>query len=64
MHKSAASGSTGVSRETVSAGLRLIVFGNYCIYFRTTDTDLVVARVLNGAQDIDPLDFGDDITKQ
>lgn len=50
-------GHGGVSREAVSPGLRLTVFGNYCIYFRLTDDETIVVRILHGARDISPLSF-------
>ena len=35
-------GHGGVSREAVSCGLRLTVFGNYCIYFRLTEDETII----------------------
>lgn len=53
-------GHGGVSREAVSPGLRLTVFGNYCIYFRLTDKETIIVRVLHGARDITKISFDAD----
>lgn len=53
-------GHSGVSREAVSSGLRLTVFGNYCIYFRLTDDDTIIVRILHGARDIRQISFEGD----
>ena len=44
-------GHGGVPREAVSAGLLLTVFGNYSIYFRLTDDETIVVRILLCARD-------------
>lgn len=52
-------GLTGVTRDWVRPGLRLTVFGKYCSYFRVTDTELVVVRIIHGARDVDAIVFKD-----
>lgn len=52
-------GHSGVSREWFSPGLRLMVMGNYCIYFRVSPTETRIVRFLHGAMDIEAVDFGD-----
>lgn len=51
-------GHGGVSREALSPGLRLTVFGNYSIYFRLTDDETIIVRILHGARDIAQIPFG------
>jgi len=53
-------GHGGVRREAVSPGLRLAVFGNYCIYFRLTDDETIVVRILHGARDTAQISFDAD----
>lgn len=53
-------GLTGSPRDWVRPGLRLHVHGKYCAYFRVTDDDLVVIRVVHGARDVDALSFSED----
>lgn len=50
-------GHSGVSREWISPGLRLDVFGNYCIYFRLTADATIIVRVLHGARDVTKIQF-------
>jgi len=50
-------GHSGASREWISPGLRLHVFGNHCIYFRVTPTETRIVRVLNAAQDLNAIIF-------
>ena len=52
-------GHSGVSREWFSPGLRLMVMGDYCIYFRVTPTEARIVRFLHGAMDIEAIDFDD-----
>ncbi len=42
---------SGSPREPFAPGLRAIFEGNYAIYYVTSDTELVVVRVLHGARD-------------
>ena len=58
--KLAALGHAGASREAVSPGLRLTVFGNYCIYFRLTESKTIVVRILHGARDTTHISFDSD----
>ena len=39
--KLAATGHAGVSRDWISHGLRMTVFGNFSVYFRVTEIDTV-----------------------
>lgn len=50
-------GHGGVSREAVSCGLRLTVFGNYCIYFRLTEDETIIVRILHSARDTKHISF-------
>jgi plasmid stabilization system protein ParE len=45
-------GHSGSPREEISPGLRIVVHGNYNIYFRVTRTRTVIARVLHSARDV------------
>jgi toxin ParE1/3/4 len=42
---------SGASRERLAAGLRVIFAGAYAIYYLTTETELIVVRVLHGSRD-------------
>jgi plasmid stabilization system protein ParE len=53
-------GHSGVPRDTLRPGLRLAVHGRYNIYFRTTDTETHIVRVVHSARDVKRLSFGDD----
>lgn len=57
LQKLAQLGHSGASREHVSPGLRAVLFGNYCFYFRLTDDETIIVRVLHGARDIAQLSF-------
>lgn len=46
-----------VSREWISPALRLHVIGNYSVYFRVTDTETHIVRVLHGHRDVDAIVF-------
>lgn len=50
-------GHSGVSREWLSPGLRMITVGRYCLYFRVTDTETRIIRVLHGARDVSHIIF-------
>lgn len=58
LQKLALLGHGGVSREHVSPGLRAMIFGNYCFYFRLTDNETIILRVLHSARDIEKIEFG------
>lgn len=47
-------GHAGISRDWISPGLRLRVFGIYSIYFRVTEGHMFVVRVLLGSRLLDP----------
>jgi toxin ParE1/3/4 len=42
---------SGTAREQLAAGLRVIIEGNYAIYYTVTETEIVIIRVLHGARD-------------
>jgi toxin ParE1/3/4 len=50
-------GHSGVSRERISPGLRLHVLGNYCVYFRVTDSETRIVRFLHRARDVNAIAF-------
>jgi toxin ParE1/3/4 len=41
----------GPSRDTLAPGLRVIFEGNYAIYYKASETELLIVRVLHGARD-------------
>ncbi len=47
----------GSPRDTISPGLRIVVHGNYNIYFRVTATKTVIVRVLHSARDVRRFSF-------
>jgi toxin ParE1/3/4 len=49
----------GPSRENLAPGLRAHFHRDYVIYYRATDTALVIVRVVHGARDRAAL-FSDD----
>jgi toxin ParE1/3/4 len=42
---------SGATREQFAPGLRAGFVGNYVIYYRSDERDLVIIRVLHGARD-------------
>jgi toxin ParE1/3/4 len=48
----AASGNIGSPRDNILPGLRAFPFRQRCIYFRVSDGDLQVLRILHGRRDI------------
>lgn len=50
-------GLTGSPRDWLRVGLRASPFEKRCFYFEVTDTELIVLRVLHGAQDVDTVSF-------
>jgi toxin ParE1/3/4 len=42
---------SGPARESFATGLRVNFSGNYAIYYLHNDRELMVVRVLHGAQD-------------
>jgi plasmid stabilization system protein ParE len=59
MERTALIGHGGVPRDAILAGLRLVIHGRYNIYFRVTDTDTIILRVLHGARDMRRIRFED-----
>lgn len=53
----AATGHSGVTREWLSPGLRTHVLGDYCVYFRVTDTETCIVRFLHGHRDVSAIMF-------
>ena len=53
----ARSGSSGVPRDSVRAGLRLSILRNYNIYFRMTESELLIIRIVHAARDHRRLKF-------
>jgi toxin ParE1/3/4 len=56
----AGSGTSGVSRENLRPGLRALVYKNRIIYFRVTQDECRIVRVLHSRQDISTQSFSDD----
>ena len=54
----AATGHSGVPRDKFAAGLRLATHGRYNIYFRVTDTETIIVRVVHSAREVRRLHFG------
>jgi len=50
-------GHSGVSRESVSPGLRLTTIGVYCVYFRLSPDETLIVRVLHGSRDASQIGF-------
>ena len=55
-------GHSGVPRNNVRPGLRLAVHGRYNIYFRVTDAETIIVRVVHSARDVTRLQFDDNGT--
>ena len=58
----AATGHSGVPRDNLRPGLRLAVHGRYNIYFRVTDAETIIVRVVHSARDVRRLQFDDNGT--
>ncbi|WP_460200207.1 type II toxin-antitoxin system RelE/ParE family toxin [Scytonema sp. NUACC21] len=41
----------GVRRDELLAGMRCLIEGNYCIFYRITDDAIQILRILHGARD-------------
>lgn len=52
-------GHSGVSRDNIRPGLRLATHGRYNIFFRVTDTETLIVRVVHSARDARRLQFDD-----
>lgn len=50
-------GHGGVSRDWLSPGLRLTMIGRFSVYFRVTESETRIVRVLRGTQDLGEIDF-------
>ena len=57
LERTAELGHGGSPRHNLSPGLRLVVHGNYNIYFRVTPTETIIARVLHSARDVRSFSF-------
>ncbi len=62
MHKLAQLGLSGAPRDWIFPGLRAFPFQSHCIYFRMTDQEMLVSRVLHGSQDAASQHFPDFLT--
>lgn len=43
--------SSGVSRDPLARGLRVVLQGNYAVYYTIAETEITVVRVLHSARD-------------
>jgi plasmid stabilization system protein ParE len=59
LQRLAQTGTSGVPRDDIRPGLRLAVHGRYNIYFRVTDAETVIVRVVHSARDVTRLQFDD-----
>jgi toxin ParE1/3/4 len=50
----AESGFSGVARDQLSKGLRLLLVGNYGVYYRMNETQVTILRILRGGRNITP----------
>jgi plasmid stabilization system protein ParE len=41
----------GVRRDSLSPGLRVLFYRDYAIYYRFTDTEVIITHVTHGARD-------------
>lgn len=53
----AENGNTGHARDWVSGGLRGFPYRERCFYFRIVEDQMIVVRILHGAQDVTAQDF-------
>jgi len=60
LERIAHTGHAGVPRDTVRPGLRLAVHGRYNIYFRVTEGETFIVRVVHSARDVKRLSFDDE----
>jgi toxin ParE1/3/4 len=42
----------GAKRDNLSPGLRVIFCRDYAIYYRYTETSVIIVRVIHGARDV------------
>jgi plasmid stabilization system protein ParE len=59
LERIAATGHSGVPRDTIRPGLRLAVHGNYNIYFRVVGDQTRIVRILQGKRLTRRLRFDD-----
>ena len=52
-------GHSGVPRNNLRPGLRLATHGRYNIYFRVTQSETIIVRVVHSARDVRRLRFED-----
>ena len=50
-------GLTGAPRDWIRVGLRAYPYGKHCAYFRVTDSEFRVVRVVHGACDVTAIIF-------
>ena len=50
----------GVPRDAIRMGLRAHIVGKYVIYFRISQDDVIIVRVLHSARDTKKLTFADE----
>lgn len=48
-------GHSGVPRDVISPGLRMMVLGQYCAYFRVTKDSVRIIRFVHSARDVEGL---------
>jgi len=53
----AENGNTGHTRDWVSGGLRIFPHRERCFYFRIVEDQMIIVRILHGAQDVTTQDF-------
>ncbi|WP_300971744.1 type II toxin-antitoxin system RelE/ParE family toxin [Thiocapsa sp.] len=49
----------GPRRERLAAGLRAHFHRDYVLYYRFTDEEVIIVRVVHGARDVRALTFGE-----
>jgi toxin ParE1/3/4 len=49
---------SGPARDQLAKGLRVGFSGNYAVYYRPIETELVIVRVLHGARDTVAMSLG------
>jgi len=47
----------GAARDDVSPGMRVLLAGKYLIFYRVSDRDIKLVRILHGSRDITADDF-------
>jgi toxin ParE1/3/4 len=53
-------GGPGAARDDLRPGLRLHLLLPYHVYFRTTDREVLIVRVIHGSRDLRRIDFSPD----